>query len=241
MKKTIFHLLSIIIILTGWYAPSFANHLDGLWRNETLRITIRIEQEQNGFRAKRTDEGIWYHYSTQDNRYYTDQRGNWYEVIDNDQLIWNETKSDKRINFDRVDDRNYNSRNDYRNNDYSYNGNNNNYFNDYDHGNNQNNNGWYNDQNSVTHYSLEGNWFGRNEKEWIQIVYFYSGISVKTEHGGWERYYGDRSGTRFRDKEGNTIILFDNETLRYRGQHGKCDILFSRHPTMNRNAHEWKD
>ncbi|HEY5825298.1 MAG TPA: hypothetical protein VIT44_13080, partial [Cyclobacteriaceae bacterium] len=81
MMKKIFFACSIITTLLCFSLPVQAGHLDGLWRNDRARVTLRIEQDHNGFKAKRTDQGIWYHYTTHDNIRFTDRNGNWYELV----------------------------------------------------------------------------------------------------------------------------------------------------------------
>ncbi len=230
MKRTILIIPSFIILFLSTTQVR-ANHLDGLWRNDRLRITLRIEQDQDGFRAKRTDEGIWYSYTTDDNRYFTDKRGNWYELIDDDQLVWNDVKSDKRINFNRVDNRDLNQ---FDNRGNLYNAYDNSYNNRYA-------NDWQNvyDRNRTDY--LEGNWYQRNGRENIQVEPFRGGIRVKKDHQGWEKFYGDRSGNRFRDDDGDTIILIDDETLRFRNDHGKCEEIYTRHRHLDRDGHDWRD
>lgn len=231
MKKTLLFVPAILIILLCLTVPLNANHLDGLWRNERLRITLRIEQDQDGFRAKRTDEGIWYHYTTDDNRYFTDKRGNWYELIDDEQLVWNDVKSDKRINFNRVDNRDYNQF-DNRGNIYNP------YSDSYD---SRNANAWHNNSYLDRTEFLEGSWYQRHGRGNLQIETFRGGIRVKTDHRGWEKYYGDRSGNRFRDDDGDTIILIDNETLRFRNDHGKYEEIYIRHRSRDRDGNDWRD
>lgn len=231
MKKHILLIQFFTFIGISWSIPVNASHLDGLWRNDRLQITLRIEQEDDGFRAKRTDEGIWYHYSSQDNRYYLDKRGNWYEVIDNDELLWNEVDSDKRIKFTRIDDRDSYQWNTPANG-----------FNPYD---NRYRNGDRNDWDDYrfdhTFSRLEGNWHQRNGRDDLQIACFNGGIKVNSKHNGWEKFYADRSGNRFRDNEGNTIILLDYETLRFRNDHGRCEEIYTRQRNWDRDRHEWRD
>ncbi|MEP6793967.1 MAG: hypothetical protein ABJB16_06555 [Saprospiraceae bacterium] len=231
MKKTILFIPSFIILFLGLIVPLKASHLDGLWRNERLRITLRIEQGQDGFRAKRTDEGIWYNYITDDNKYFTDKRGNWYELIDDDQLVWNDVKSEKRINFNRVDNRDYNQ---WDNQGNLYNPYDNSYNNGYA-------NGWQKEYTTDRTYHFEGIWYQRNGRGNILIESFHGGIRVKTDHRGWEKFYRDRIGNRFRDDDGDTIILLDDETLRFRNEHGKCEEIYTRHRHRDYDGYDWRD
>ncbi|HZV71705.1 MAG TPA: hypothetical protein VFG10_19280 [Saprospiraceae bacterium] len=224
MKKHILFIPTFILILLCSYLPATGAHLDGLWRNDRLRITLRIEQDQDGFKAKRTDEGIWYHYTTQDNRYFIDRYGNWYDLIDNEELVWNEAKTNKRIKFLRVDSRDYNSW-DHIDNDYGSR-----YHDDW-------NNNHHNDLND----HLEGTWFQRNGRDNIQIVPFKGGIRIKADHNGWDKYYGDRSGFRFRSNNGNTVVLIDEDHLRFRSQYGKWEEIYTRHRSWNRDRNNWRD
>lgn len=231
MKKNIFFISTLIVILSSWLLPAKANHLDGLWRNDRLHITLRIEQNTDGFKAKRTDEGIWYQYTTEDDRYFADRNGNWYELIDNDELVWNEAKSDKRIKFLRVDNRDYTE---WDNRDNNYDSYDNGYGNGYK-------KDWNNSYNAEQNYQLEGTWFQRNGRDNIQIVPFRGGLRLKSDHNGWDKYYSDRTGSRFRNSNGNTIILLDDEHLRLRSQYGKRDEIYSRHRSWNRDRNNWRD
>src|SRR5688572_13544892 len=105
MRKNSLILTGILTALLFCFTAAKADPLDGLWQNDRQNITVRIEQEGNSFRAKRTDEPIWYRYDLQDDNVYADRNGNWYEVLDQNQLEWNEARTNKRIIFRRVDSR----------------------------------------------------------------------------------------------------------------------------------------
>ena len=227
MKKNSFFIPSLILVLTCCILPVKASHLDGLWRSDRSQITLRIEQDQHGFRAKRTDQGIWYHYSTEDHQHFIDKYGNWYELVDDEELVWNEANSGKRIYFFRVDERND-----------AYWGNRGNDYNPYG---NKYDNRWQEDRYRNGRNSIDGNWFDRNGRTDIQIISFPGGIRVKTNQDGWEKYYADRSGNRFKDKHGNTIILIDRENLRYRSQYGKHELIFTRRANWKRYGNHWRD
>lgn len=231
MKKVLSFLPAFAILLLGFLNPLHANHLDGLWHNDLLRITLRIEQDQDGFRAKRTDEGIWYSYTTQDNRYFTDRNGNWYDVIDDEEIVWNEAKTDKRIKFIRLENRDYNSRD--------------NTYDPFDQLDNESPQGRYYKYNQHNtddrNYQLEGTWSPRNGREYIQIIPSREGIRVKTDHHGWEKYYGDRTGSRYRSNNGNTIMLLDDDHIRIRSQYGKYEEIYTRHRSWNRDRNYWRD
>ncbi len=158
-------LTSIIAAFSFIVLPLHANHLDGLWRNDRTDQTLRIEQDQDGFRVKRTDQGIWYHYTADEGQRYVDRKGNWYALTGNDELIWNDVYSNKRIYFTKVDNRNGNR--------WSNRGNN--YGNNYDSYTHSNNDRWNNNRNyhgnnydPYTHSSTDrwnnrGNNHGNNE------------------------------------------------------------------------------
>ena len=227
MRRKIFFIPSLIILSTLFVLPIQATHLDGLWRSDRNQITVRIEQEEDGFRAKRTDQGIWYRYTTDDNIHFTDRYGNWYELVDDEELVWNEANSGKRIYFSRVDDSN-----DYRWNDRD---------NDYDTYGNNYPDRWNDSRNDTRRNYIDGRWYTRNGKEDVEIVSFPGGIRVKTKHDGWNKFYADRTGNRFRDKYGNAIIIMDRENLRYRSQYGKHDLLLTCYRHGKHDGHDCRN
>src|SRR4030095_15243350 len=239
MKKYDFLASPIIAILLFAFFPLRANHLDGLWRNDRNQITLRIEQDDEGFRAKRLDQGIWYYYAEEDDRHFVDKRGNWYELIDDDVLVWNEIYSSKRMRFSKIDDQNNRHWNDHGNNrDPSWNENDrrNNDRRDNDRRDNdrRDNDNWKHNRNTDQPDFLEGTWYERNGKEEIQIENFPKWIKVRRSSGGWDKFY-PVSGNRFQDKEGNVIIMRDNQTLQYRDRRGRDSQIFMRHHPRNTN------
>ena len=105
MKKSTFILQAIAAAFLFIVAPMNAAHLDGLWRSDGQNITLRIEQsDKNGFRAKRMDQGVWSNYILRDNNVYADRNGNWYEVIDDRELMWYQSNSSKRMYFTKISD-----------------------------------------------------------------------------------------------------------------------------------------
>jgi len=227
MRSKIFFILSLITVMLCFGIPIRANHLDGLWRSDRMQIIVRIEQEQDGFRAKRTDQGIWYHYTAEDTHRFTDRYGNWYELVGIEELVWNEVNSNKRIYFTRVDDRDVNQWNDrgnnYNPNGYSY------------------HNRWNDNQYNEWRNYIDGRWYARNGRDEVEIISFPGGIRVRSNHNGWEKFYSDRAGNRFRDRYDNTIILIDRENLRYRGQYGREEKLFIRHRNWKNERNGWRD
>ena len=175
--------------------PVQAGHLDGLWRNDRMRITLRVEQDQTGFKAKRTDQGIWYHYTTNDNIRFADHNGNWYELVDHDELVWHEANRPKQVYFEKVDSRNNDRRNYDRNNDYGY---------DDPYDDRWNNARWNNARSRDVRNQIEGDWYELNGRDDLRIKLFDDGIKVKSDRGGWDKFYPDRTRNRFRDNQGNT-------------------------------------
>ena len=226
MRKKIFFTSSIFAFTLCFVAPLQAGHLDGLWRNDRMQITLRIEEEADGFRAKRTDQGIWYHYTTNDNRRFRDRNGNLYELIDRDEIMWRAANNSKKIHFTKVDDRDYNRRNNGR------------YGDTYDNsGRDRWNDGRYIDGRKI----IEGRWYELHGKDNLKITLFDEGIKVKSKHGSWDKFYQDRTRNRFRDKHGNTLTVIDRDTLRYRSQYGRQERVFTRDHRWKGGDHHWKD
>ena len=223
MKKNIVSTAFPFILFLYSFLPLQANHLDGLWRSDRNQLTLRIEQEEEGFRAKRTDQGIWYHYSTDDNRHFVDRYGNWYELLDDDEIAWHELNSTKRIYFTKIDNWN-NDRWD-------------NYGNNYDPFGNSNPDRWNHAPYLDARNNIEGNWYARNGDDGMQIESFGGGIKVKTHHGGWKKFYPDRSGNRFRDNNGNTIRFVENDKLRFRNQNSGEERIFTRDRNWRRHQY----
>ena len=103
MKNISYLAGGLFYTLLFWAWPAEAFHLDGLWRNDRQNITLRIEGTEYGFRAKRIDQGIWYKYEAHDNHYFTDRYGNYYKLLSDDELGWNEDSSGKKIFFTKVE------------------------------------------------------------------------------------------------------------------------------------------
>jgi len=248
MKKYDFLVSTIIGLFLFAFFPLHANHLDGLWRNARNQITLRIEQDDEGFRAKRLDQGIWYYYSAKDNFHFVDRHGNWYELIDDDELVWNEANSPKRMRFSKINDRNDRHWNDQGNNRDPWNDNDG-WNNDRWKNNGRENDSWSNDRwnndnrnhkkNNGRSDFLEGTWYERNGREELQIENFPKWIKVRRSSGGWNKFYPE-SGNQFRDKEGNTIIIRDNQTLQHVDRRGRNSQIFMRshHRSTNDRSHK---
>lgn len=219
MKKNNYFYPALLQILL-FSGSLHANHLEGFWRNDRHNITIRIEDNQDGFRAKRIDQGIWYIYITRDGHAYYDRYGNYYEVLDDDEIAWNETASGKRIRFFKVDSRDHN-----------------NHYDD-DQG------GEWNEHSDVSNYSsyqpwanhwdqdfnqsLNGRWIESYRGHEIEIECFRGGIRVKLEHGGWEKYYPAQNRSVFLDRFGNTLQIIDHDSIRWNSNQGGPSRVFHR-------------
>ncbi|HUR30465.1 MAG TPA: hypothetical protein VMZ69_03480 [Saprospiraceae bacterium] len=212
MKKNIFLPLMLLTLFVSSAATLSAEHLDGLWRNDRQNITIRIEQDRDGFRAKRSDQGVWYTYTLENDDVYIDQRGNWYEVVNEDQLEWNEAASRKRLLFHRVDSQNGESRTGRDRQDE--------WDNDYARG--------ERDRINQGNALIEGRWYDKSSKERLVIEEINNGYRVRTQNGSWEKFSVDRSGQRLRSRSGDIIQMTDRNTLRWRSAEGRHDRTFIR-------------
>ena len=207
-------ILSALLLLA---LPSQASHLDGLWRNDRHNITLRIESLEEGFRAKRMDQGVWFKYLTKDGRFYIDRYGNSYVIESENDLVWHEAGSGRRIYFSKIYTRNneemehWDSRNDHN---YAHD--------DFEH------NPWEGPVHYEPNSFLNGRWVDPHRKNELEIENFRDGIRVKIDRSGWEKYYPDRYTHSYKDKHGNTIQLMDRDSLRFKGQHGRHDRIYHR-------------
>jgi len=190
-----------------------ADHLDGLWQSERQNITIRIEQDDNSFRAKRIDQGIWYTYVQQDDDVYVDRNGNWYQIIDDDELEWNESSTNKRVIFRRVDSSDRNGWVDEADSDGKWNPRD-----------RTDRNQW----NTNDRSRIEGRWYDRSTKERLIIEAINNGYRVRTQHGGWEQFASDRSGKRLKSRSGDVIQIIDSNRLRFISDRGRHESIFIR-------------
>jgi hypothetical protein len=230
MKKEIFRSGLVAFALLLITLQAFANHLDGLWRNDRQNITVRIEGTDNGIRAKRIDQGIWYNYTTSDDYRYTDRNGNYYQLQGEDQIIWNEAHSDKRIAFTKVAYRDQYGWDEHQNHDggdspYDY----------QDHYGNERQNedhdqpwmdSWYEDHRG----RLDGRWVDSYNRDDLEIEGFKGGLQVRRDNHGWEKYFPIRYSDTYRDQDGNILQLIDHETLRWKSHNGRQDRLYHRRP-----------
>lgn len=206
--------LSALLLLV---VPVRANHLDGLWRNDRNNITLRIESLDEGFRAKRIDQGIWYKYLTKDGYHFTDRFGNTYILQSDNEIVWNEANSGRRIYFTKIENRRdegwayWNNRNDY---DYPYNA--------YNHG------PWVDPGHNDHAEILNGKWIDTYRNDELEIECFRDGIRVRNGHSGWEKYYPDRYDHSYKDKYGNTIKLIESNSIRWESEHGRHDRIYHR-------------
>lgn len=217
MKNNHLYSAAILSALLVLALPAQAYHLDGLWRNDRNNITLRIESLEEGFRAKRIDQGIWYKYLTSDGYQFVDRYGNAYSIQSDNEIIWNEANSGRRIYFTKVENRrdenreyrgNRNER-DYIHNDYSR-------------------NPWSYPGQNVHADFLNGQWIDTYRNDELEIECFSDGIRVRRDHSGWEKYYPDRYDHSYKDKYGNRIQLIDNDSIRWEGQYGRHDRIYHR-------------
>ena len=230
MKMNSFFLTAISAFLLMLYSPLQASQLDGLWRNTRQNITVRIEQDDDGIRAKRTDQGIWYRYVAKDENTFVDRNGNKYDWITDDEVVWTESGSAKRISFVRIkEDRN---NPDYRDDDWNR---------DRDDDWNRdgdNDDRWDNDRDrdwGNSRASLEGRWYDRQHRQYVDVKSFKGGLMVKMRNGGYDKYYADRSGARFKNNNGNIIQVMDRDTLRLRSSYNRDVRIFTRNDNSNDN------
>ncbi len=217
MKKNISLLPGLIFVFLLFCTIVNASPLDGLWRNERQDVTIRIEQNAYGFRAKRIDQGIWHMYSLKSEYVYVDRIGNWYEVLNQDEIEWNEATSYKKLVFTKVDSRTH----DYWN-DHSTTGG------TYDHWDRDDSRWNENDWNRNEKSHVEGRWLDKSRGERLDIERVDNGFRVRTTHSAWEKYYMDRSGKRLKSRSGNAIQLLDRNTIRWTSYQGRHERIFMR-------------
>ena len=201
-------ILSALFLLV---LPVRANHLDGLWRSDRNNITLRIESLDEGFRAKRIDQGVWYKYLTEDGYHFMDRYGNAYTLQSDNEIFWNEANSGRRIYFTKVENR--------RDEGWEYRDNRNDR--DYPH-NNYDSNPWSDPKPNAHADFLNGKWIDTYRNDELDIECFRDGIRVRRDHSGWEKYYPDRYEHSYKDKYGNTIQLIDHDSIRWEGQHGRA-------------------
>ncbi len=229
MKEKSYSIPGLIAAFLFFFTTLHANDLDGLWRNDRQNITIRIEQDEEGFRAKRSDQAIWYRYRMEDDDVYVDRYGNWYEVIDQDELEWNEASSNKRLIFTRVnsrDDASWDDRNDRRAPDRTHDPR------------DRDNDRWDNDtRDHRQRSSIEGRWYDRSTKERLEIEAVSGGYRVRTQHGPWEKYSGDRNGSRIRSRSGNVIQLIDRNTIRLESSQDRHEHIYIRQGNGQTKSH----
>ena len=201
MKSNVSLVSGLAVLLLMLVSNLKAAHLDGLWRNQRQNITVRIEQDNDGFRAKRTDQGVWYRYSLKKDYYYVDRYGNSYEIIDQDEIEWREAGTNKRLLFTKVDSDDYRDRNRPddqwgRNDDFRAN-------------------------------SFEGRWNGQSSRDQLTIRESNGEYSVRSQNGSWEQFYADRNGSRIRSRSGAVIQMIDRNKISMSIQ-GRNERIFVR-------------
>lgn len=209
-----FHIIHVIGSFLMLFCTTLnANDLDGLWRNDRQQITLRIEQDEDGFRAKRTDQGVWYSYSLKKDYLYVDRYGNTYEIIGQDEIEWDEATTNKRLVFTRVDSRSDDTRTSRRMEDDPW-----------DNERNRDSEDW----NTRQPTSFEGSWIDRKTREKLEIEAVSGGYRVKTQRGGWEKYNTHRNPNQFRSRDGDVIQLLDRNTLRMKSAGSRATSIYTR-------------
>lgn len=172
-----------------------AGPLDGLWRSDRQNILLRIEQDGDGFRAKRMDQGVWYRYILKDDYLYIDRYGNTYEIRDQHEIEWREAATGKRIYFTRTDQRN--ALPDPRRHNQRVN---------------------VDDRNVLREAPLAGRWHNKRNKERLLIEATRNGYRVRTQHGPWEKFAISRNGRQIQSRSGDIIQLIDRNTITWRNR-----------------------
>ncbi len=227
MKSRIYYLGSIFSFLILAALPAKAYQLDGLWRNDRQNITIRIETTNDGFRAKRIDQGIWYRYVNRDDHHFVDRYGNYYELRFEDQIIWNEASTGKQISFSKANDRDayrWNERDDREDGRQHYRDDR--YYDRPDHNDNHRHHVWMDQWYDDHHVHIDGRWIDTYRRNELEIICFRGGLRVKRPHGGWVKYYPDQHAGCYTDDIGNTIHVLDDYTIRWTSYHGRHDRVF---------------
>ena len=212
MKNIKLFSAALFTLLLFAVLPLQAYHLDGLWRNDRQNITLRIESAEDGFRAKRIDQGVWDKYQTKNGYRFLDRFGNAYIVKSDQEIIWHEAGSGKKLYFSKIDNRNGEGR-EYKE--------------------KKNRNGRQFENKGRKHWKdspdhLNGIWIDSNSDEEIQIESFKDEIRLKRAHSGWQKYYPGQYGQIYTDKNGNTIQLMGNDSIRWENRNGKNDKMYYR-------------
>ena len=188
MRKT---LLMMMLLPAAYFFSGtlLAYHLDGLWHNDREDITIRIQSQDDGFRAKRIDQGVWYYYQPAGKNIYTDRQGNRYEVIRENEIIWRDARTNNRVNFRKVDDHDRNrSRIDGHDRDWKK--------------------GHASDRES-----FNGTWINRKTGQHLEIRSTGNGYQVRKEHEQWEKFTV-RQDDLLRSRNGASIELINPNMIR---------------------------
>lgn len=206
MRKTL--LLMLVLPTIGFITGSIqANHLDGLWHNDRDDITIRIESQEDGFRAKRIDQGIWYYYQPAGENIYSDRRGNHYEVIRENELIWRDSRTNNRISFHRVNDRERHYREVK------------------DHGRDRRN--WTRGDHAYDREYFEGTWMNRKTGQYLEIRSAGNGYQVRGKNDHWEKF-SLKQDQVLRSRDGELIEMINPDMIRWSKNRHSKDQIFTR-------------
>ena len=220
-----------------------AVRLDGLWRNNKENISVRIQSTAQGIRAMRLDQSVWYFYTKQHEGLYSDGKGRFYEVRSEDEIMWREASTGKRILFNRVtndqsdsresepdwqsdDDRGTNDRrddgdwdNDRRRGDDDW---------DNDRDNDRHDDGRYDDYGNRSRFaSLNGEWFSQNGRRTIDIRTERNGLRVYREDGRSILFAPTRDSKVFRNRHGDSIAWLNTNTIQMK-TYDKHNFIFHR-------------
>jgi len=217
--KSQLHTLGLLLITGTPILNIQAHHLDGLWCNDHQNISLRIETTDEGIKAKRLDQSVWYFYANQEDQFYVDRNGNYYEFLDDDNIIWREAESKKSILFKRSDDRNGSGWNDYGDN-----------YNEWP--DNYGNSNWNNHCNEIwdhhRNHSVEGNWYSQNGRHHIQVEDDRRGIRVRRSDGRWMYFEEIDKNEKYRNDQGDIIRLLDDHSLQWKKRRQGITMIFRR-------------
>lgn len=232
MKKNIlliYTLFFALLISTGADAAT----LTGLWRNNS-GITVQIIQDENGFRAKRSDYDTWYQYTKFDNDTYADKFGNMYHIRSSNEIVWQDVKTRNQTVFVRVND---------RTNDQDANRNDGPVLrrpstdrNDNDNPNRDEGEVGQIEGRQIGRNTLNGRWFNRHTKEKLEIESSNGAYRVRVKHGEWERYTIGRNGNVLRSADGTVIRMIDQNSIIMQHQGSNREHVYLRQNFGTTNA-----
>lgn len=176
------------------WADSNRHHIEGLWRAESFRVAIEIEEDRNGIKVRRTDENRWYYYDFSGNGTYENRLGDRYRLWNEDQLEYSNDEKGQRIQFYRANTQNFRNNRDGRSGDNSP--------------------GY---RKSIDYRTaanlLEGRWWNNSIRQRIfidrrgsELVVHFDG-RARTFRPSYDGYFEDRRGNRLKLMENQGAIL----------------------------------